>query len=473
LTSVPISSHTGYEQQAKVWTYAGYWWAVMATANGTKIFRLDGTNWTDILTIAASTNSKADCKVVENVTHILLFRGASSNSYLVSVEYDASTNTYKLWSKRSSKITIVFESNTQTATMDMDGTGGMWVASDALNDINVRWSDYPYSTWSAPIAIASGVTDDDQSAIVALKNAGKIGVLWSNQNTKRWGFKTHTDGTAPATWSADEVPASQSALDLNHGFADDHMNIVPASDGTLYCAIKTGYDTPGYPKIALLVRRPSGTWDDVYPVTTYPVGTRPIIMLNEAKNKLKIIYSSQEGGGDILYKEALLSDLTTFSQEFTLFTGNYNFLTNTHQTYDPKIAVLITDQNSTSIKAAGFLGSDDPSSSITMTSPAAIRVPSEDVPVDPIDDLQANLIAYPNPFSTNAIITFTLPYADAYTVALYNINGVKVSVLKQGRAEAGKLNIVNIDGSRLSNGLYFVKVQAGAKSKTLKLALQK
>ena len=34
-----------------------------------------------------------------------------------------------------------------------------------------------------------------------------------------------------------------------------------AADGTLYAAVKTSYDSSGYPKIALLVRRPNGVWD--------------------------------------------------------------------------------------------------------------------------------------------------------------------------------------------------------------------
>ena len=37
--------------------------------------------------------------------------------------------------------------------------------------------------------------------------------------------------------------------------ADDHLNVAVASDGTLYAAVKTSYDTAGYPKIAMLVRR--------------------------------------------------------------------------------------------------------------------------------------------------------------------------------------------------------------------------
>ena len=53
--------------------------------------------------------------------------------------------------------------------------------------------------------------------------------------------------------------------------ADDHLNFAVASDTTLYAAVKTSYDTAGFPKIALLIRRPTGggpggTWDDLYEV---------------------------------------------------------------------------------------------------------------------------------------------------------------------------------------------------------------
>ena len=91
----------------------------------------------------------------------------------------------------------------------------------------MRWSDSPYSTWSSAITIATGVTDDDICAVTAF--AGKIGVLWSNQSTQRFGFKYHVDGADPATWSADEVPASQSALNVGAGMADDHINFAVAS----------------------------------------------------------------------------------------------------------------------------------------------------------------------------------------------------------------------------------------------------
>src|SRR6185503_13865580 len=116
---------------------------------------------------------RTDCRVVDNLVHLLLFRGASSTSYFVSLEYDAVANTYKRWTQRTSNVNIVFEAGSITATIDRDGAGRLWIASCSNGNMLVRWSDAPYSTWSAPITIASGAISEDICAIAALP--GKIG----------------------------------------------------------------------------------------------------------------------------------------------------------------------------------------------------------------------------------------------------------------------------------------------------------
>ena len=173
-----------------------------------------------------------------------------------------------------------------------------------------------------PITIYNGVMDDDICGNIYLKAQGKMAVFWSNQNTKRFGFETHSDGESPTAWSSDEVPATQSALNIGAGMADDHINLAVSQNGTLYCAVKTGYDTKGYPRLALLVRRPAGTWDDLYNVSE--TGTRPIAILNELKNKIRIVYCSSESNGDILYRESSLSSIS-FGPPFVLIKGGlYN-----------------------------------------------------------------------------------------------------------------------------------------------------
>ncbi|TXK46755.1 T9SS type A sorting domain-containing protein [Pontibacter qinzhouensis] len=359
LSQVSITTNSGEKPQSKVWIHAGRHWAVLPSSNGTYLWRLDGTTWTNVLRLSTKTSSKADCKEAGDIAHILLYQGASSQ--MVSVEYVPAQNTYKLWSRRTSTVGLKLDKGVETATIDIDGSGRMWLASAGVNEINVRYSDSPYSNWSSPITIATGVTDDDICAVIAMP--GKIGVLWSNQNTKRFGFKTHTDGASPTAWSADEVPASQSALNRGAGMADDHLNLAIASDGTLYGAVKTGYNAAGYAAAALLVRRPTGTWDPMYTVSEQ-FGTRPLIILNEALGKIRVVYTAQDGGGNILYRESATASIS-FGPQRTLISGNYDNATSTKQNFTSEVVVIA----STSSRAVSVLATD-----VTSPTPPAVPV---------------------------------------------------------------------------------------------------
>ena len=147
LNSVPsISAATGEKPQAKVWKYAGKYWAVFANNSGTYIWRLTNTTWHSVLKLTSKTNSRADYKVVGSVTHILLYEGSSSE--FVSVEYVSSSKSYQLWSRRSSTVNLTLDAGAETATIDIDGKGRMWLAAAGTSQINVRYSDPPYSTWN-------------------------------------------------------------------------------------------------------------------------------------------------------------------------------------------------------------------------------------------------------------------------------------------------------------------------------------
>ncbi|HXL55739.1 MAG TPA: T9SS type A sorting domain-containing protein, partial [Chitinophagaceae bacterium] len=456
LNSVSITAITGEKPQSKVWNYNGKFWSVLANSAGTYLYRLDGTTWTNMLKLSTRTTSEADCKMVGSVTHILLYQGTSSQ--LVSVEYVAASSTYQLWSSRPSTISISLDAGVETAVIDMDGNGRMWLASAGTNNINVRWSDAPYTTWSSPITIATGVNDDDICDVIYMPVSGKIGVLWSNQNTERFGFKTHSNGANPSTWSADEVPASQSAINFGAGMADDHLNFALASDGTLYCAVKTSYDATGYPKIALLVRRPGGTWDNLYEVSQS--GTRGIVILNEAVGKLRVIYTSVENGGNIIYKETSTSGIS-FSSAKTLIQGTFNDATSTKENFSSDIVILASNSS----QAVGVLATDNApafATTITSNSQATQRIVSGEA-----------LKAYPNPFSSEATIKFVLPESGAYTLSLYDMKGVQIAILKQGKGVAGELNTVTVDGFKLAQGIYIVKLQTIRDVKTFKLLQSK
>jgi hypothetical protein len=224
----------------------------------------------------------------------------------------------------------------ETATIELDSTGRLWIASDVKTTVEVRYSEGLYTSWSAPITVASGIKSDDISSIIAMPN-GTIGVFWSNQATKRFGFRVHEDGDPANVWSADELPGSQSALNVGGGLADDHLHLAATSDGTVYAAVKTSYDKSGYPKIGLLVRRPDGTWDDFYGVSNN--GTRPVIAVDELAGQLVIAYSTKEGGGDIVYNTSPL-DVISISPAQVLINGKVNNVTTTKSTSTNQLAFL-------------------------------------------------------------------------------------------------------------------------------------
>ena len=449
LTPAAIVKNTAEKPQSKVWNYDGKWWAVFSVSGGTYVWRLDGTSWTNVLKISSSTSVEADCKVFENVCHIFLSRKAHNPSQLISVEYNDASKSYELWSERSSTAYIELDSGVETGTIDIDGTGRMWLASDGINDIRVRWSDPPYETWNGPYVVATGVTDDDICAIIALPGQGQTGILWSDQNSKRFGFRTHDDGSPPTSWSVDEVPASQSALDVGKGMGDDHLNMAVSTDGTLYCAVKTSYDTPGYPSISLLKRHSGGSWDDLYEVS--PSGTRGIVILKDAAGTLRVVYAAQEGGGDILYRESLSSTIS-FGPPFTLIKGSWDNATSAKNNYSSDIVILASD-NTTIV---GVLASDP---ELTVALGPSPSLPGE-----------VSVSIYPNPVREILNIEFQSRPEQAFCISIADLLG-RNYLTTPPKAAGGKMEI-DLRSLQLSSGPHFLMIRSGKHARTIRFIKQ-
>jgi hypothetical protein len=336
LADFSVNSNTGEKPQSKVWEYNDTWYSVMPDKTGTWVWELAGNQWQKELQLTSNGYS-ADVKVDGNLAHILLFDGASSQ--LATVEYDHGVdNRYEMWSLRPSLVNVAVNGSAETAVIDIDSTGRMWVAYDTSSTIEVRYADFgnQYTNWSAPITVASGIKSDDIGTVVAMPN-GQIGVMWSNQNTKLFGFRVHVDGAAPGSWLTAESPASQSAQNKGGGFADDHLHLSVASDGTVYAAVKTSYDSSSYPRMVLLVRRPSGVWDNLYTVDT--VGTRPIVVINEAAGKLIVAYTESDSGGAIYYKESPLQNIS-FGARKTLMSGGLNNVSSVKGSFNDEVVAI-------------------------------------------------------------------------------------------------------------------------------------
>ncbi len=345
LISAAGTASTGEKPMSKVWNYDGKWWSVFPDSSGSWIWRLDGTTWTQSYRLSLATGTKADVKPVGSVVHVLLYDGSGAD--LASAQYNAGSGEYEAWSSRGT-LTSVSLPGSETATIDIDSTGRMWLNSQhdvtGSRVIIVFYSDSPYSTWSVSNGIAKDtLVGDDISAITSLPN-NTVGVLWANEVTHKFGFSYHVDGADPLTWSAEENPSTQYGYDTGvAGFADDHINVAVASDGTLYAAIKTSYDTGGMPRIALMVRRLSGTagagvWDQmIYGVSE--AGTRPIVLLDESAGVVTVIYTSVEGGGDILYNQSAIQPIS-FGATQTMRSGSNNDVSSTKQNINGELVAI-------------------------------------------------------------------------------------------------------------------------------------
>ena len=350
-TISPINNSTGvstFKPQSKVWTYGGYWWAVIpveaegSDPAGTYLWRLDGTTLTKLMKLSDPSNTFADAKALGNVTHILVVQGiadetAINSAELVSIQFKDNSPllpTYEPWTVRTSNVPITLDSEfDEAATIDIDSQGRMWLASDAKTAINVRWSVSPYNSWSLDITLNTGhnVKDDDICSVIAFDD-NKIGVLWSNQVDDEFQFRYHLDTNSdPGEWETIETAASGTNI------ADDHINLAVHSDGTIYAAVKTSKS--GGPQLLLLVRNPTtGNWS-IHTVQNLG-GTRPIALLNESESKVFVIFHPL-GDGDILYKYSSLSPIS-FPSTASILDDRDNFqdITSTKQSFTDEVLIL-------------------------------------------------------------------------------------------------------------------------------------
>jgi hypothetical protein len=335
LDPFPITATTGEKPQSKLWAHDDHWWSVMPNSSGTWLWRLDERTWSPVLQLATGSGFKADVLADGDLTHILLFD--RQNSQLATLE-STETGHYDFWSRRPGLVSVPLP-QAETATITVDSRDRLWLASNHMQDrtIEVRYSDSVYTSFSDPVTLGTGITADDISAITAFPG-GSVGVLWSDQNARRFFFREHVD-TAPAEeWNPAETAAGSVALPYGSGMADDHLNFAMGRDGTLYAAVKTGYDTAGQTKIGLLVRRPEGDWDEMlYPVDS--TGTRPIVLLDEAIDRLLVAYTASDSANSIVYRETALDNIE-FSAAKALMAGALNNVTSTKQSGLRELVVM-------------------------------------------------------------------------------------------------------------------------------------
>jgi hypothetical protein len=77
---------------------------------------------------------------------------------------------------------------------------------------------------------------------------------------------------------------------------------------------------------------------------------------------------------------------------------------------------------------------------------------------------------YPNPFNPTTVIRYYLPAVSDVRLVMYDVLGREVAVLVNERKDAG-VHEAKFDGSGLSSGVYFYRIEAGSFVQTRKLLL--
>jgi hypothetical protein len=79
---------------------------------------------------------------------------------------------------------------------------------------------------------------------------------------------------------------------------------------------------------------------------------------------------------------------------------------------------------------------------------------------------------YPNPFNPSTTISFSLPFSSNISLLLYDANGKKVGVIKEGYYASGS-HSVTTDMNHLSSGVYFYTLKTDKFTVTKKMILEK
>ena len=82
------------------------------------------------------------------------------------------------------------------------------------------------------------------------------------------------------------------------------------------------------------------------------------------------------------------------------------------------------------------------------------------------------LNAYPNPFSTNTTVEFSLPQTTHYSLVVYDLKGSVVAKVSSGEAQQGVRYSFNLGGS-LQEGVYMARLVTEQFTQTIRLNLIK
>ena len=345
---------TADKPQSKLWHHDGSWWALMISDSDDKVhvFRLRSDHeWEDTGTVVDHrTTARGDA--LEDGSQVYVASRTSSGSLrMARLSYDESGGKYRL---DDGYPVPIASGGAESVTIARDSEKRLWATYTQDSKVWVTHSEGSDGEWAEPFEPPVGDTDidsDDISSIVELD--GKVGVMWSDQESDKFRFVTHDDSHDPTEgWGELETALS------GNNMADDHLNlrnIDSTSDGRLFAAIKTsqgdGSEPDDAPSIMVLERSPGGDWTSHVYSTVADKATRPVLAIDEANRRIFVMATAPEGGGTIYYKTASLDDISFGpgrGEPFMEWDGaDLNDATTTKQTVNAStdLVVLASDES--------------------------------------------------------------------------------------------------------------------------------
>jgi hypothetical protein len=300
--------------QSKLWYTDGSWWALMVSpgSNAVHIFQLmtDHT-WRDTgTTVDTRLNSTGDALWTAADSKLtVVSRDSTAGPRIARFSYNSTSNSYAM--DPGFPISISTGGGSESATIDRDSTGRLWITYTRLSKLWVAHSDPSGLAWTAgynPAVPDVAIKSDDISSVIAFN--GRIGVMWSDQASHAFRFAIHRDGDPDQAWTVENALAGTN-------LADDHINLKQVANdaqGRIFAAIKTSQDAAGPTAtlVGVLVRTPrsdgTGDWSLVPAGTVADDHTRPIIMIDQTNQELYFFATAPVTGGDIYYKKTSLAN---------------------------------------------------------------------------------------------------------------------------------------------------------------------
>ncbi len=305
-----VAKPSSDKPQSKLWHHDGAWWAIMVSAGDTIVTvheLMSDHTWRNTGTIVDSrVNGTGD--VLWSAAEAKLYvatRATGSNLQVNRLSY---SSVGRSWSVDTGfPVTVNTGGGSESATIDRDSLGRLWVTYTRLSRLWVAHSDPGGLNWTAgfqPNVPDVVIKSDDISALIAFGSS--IGVLWSDQQSSAMRFAIHEDADPDTVWRVEDALAGSLQ-------ADDHINLKQLAgdpQGRIFAAIKTSQTASTAILTGVLVRTPGagggGTWTLVPAGTVADNHTRPIIAIDQSNQEL--YFFATASGGDIYYKRTPLAN---------------------------------------------------------------------------------------------------------------------------------------------------------------------